>query len=36
MQHWIIVAMAFLPAIAAALSGFAEEMAYSAQSKRYA
>ncbi len=34
-HHWLIVGMGTMPAIAAALGGFAEKMAFSEQAKRY-
>jgi hypothetical protein len=34
-RHWLIVIMGITPAIAAALGGYAEKMAYSAQAKSY-
>jgi hypothetical protein len=35
LHHWLIVIMGTAPAIAAAMSGYAEKMAFSAQTKRY-
>ena len=34
-HHWLIVIMGTAPAIAAAMGGYAEKMAFSAQAKRY-
>ncbi|MCU1265755.1 MAG: hypothetical protein JWM21_2073 [Acidobacteria bacterium] len=34
-RHWLIVIMGISPAIGAAIGGYAEKMAYSAQAKRY-
>jgi hypothetical protein len=34
-HHWLIVAMGTAPAIAAAMEGYAEKLAFSAQAKRY-
>lgn len=34
-HHWLIVTMGTLPAIAAAMGGYAEKMVFSAQAKRY-
>jgi len=35
LHHWLIVIMGTAPAIAAAMGGYAEKMAFSAQTKRY-
>ncbi len=35
LHHWLIVIMGAAPAIAAAMGGYAEKMAFSAQAKRY-
>jgi hypothetical protein len=34
-HHWLIVAMGTAPAVAAAMEGYAEKLAFSAQAKRY-
>lgn len=34
-NHWLVVIMGFLPAVAAALGGYIEKMAFSAETKRY-